>query len=99
MAQANYPALCHSNSVLQRQPGQTLIPWQHFSAKDYAQYLYKWYKTARIHRGEKNEWGNWGTTLLGAGGICILLEVNGEYLLVQGAQFIGNVQLRHSISK
>ena len=59
-----YPHPCHYQSVDLKVPHQPLIPWKHLNSRDYAQFLYKWYKIVRINRGDSNEWGNWGTEII-----------------------------------
>ena len=96
--QAPYPIICHSNTVEPRDQNNHAMPWRYLTSKDYANYIYKWCKLVRINEGIGNDWGSWGVQVDGAGMLCVVLEVDTDYVLVEGAEQIGPNQAIQSTS-
>ena len=98
MEQAPYPIICHSTTVEPRDQNNHAMPWRYLNSRDYANYIYKWCKLVRINEGVGNDWGSWGVQVDGAGMLCIVLEVETDYVLVEGAEQIGPNQAIQSTS-
>ena len=86
--------LCHYTSVENVDDSPVFIPRLHLTSYDCASYLYKWFGIVQIHHGDKEEWGNWGTTLDGAGTEFVykVLDFEDDYVLVCSAELVGEDQ-------
>jgi len=86
--------LCHYTSVENVNDSPVFIPRLHLTSYECAPYLYKWCGLVQIHYGDKEEWGNWGTMLDGAGAEFFykVLDFEDDYVLVCAAELVGEDQ-------
>ena len=94
MLQAPNSFNCHYNSVQLRTQNQPFMPWKHLNSKNYASYIYKWYKLVKINKGDPNELGNWGVQFTVLDSMYSelsleVLEIQSDYVIVQGVEQIG----------
>ena len=86
---------CHYNHVDPlRVNDPWFIPLTHLTSYEYARYLYKWKGYVRIHYGDMEEWGNWGTRLNAnvADFFFKVLDFEDDYVLLCAAALVGEDQ-------
>ena len=97
MAQAPYPIICHYNTVEPKSQHKISMPRKYLTSRDYAHYIYKCCKLVKINQGVPNDWVSWGVQVDGAGMLCAVLEVETDYVLIEGVQQIGPNQAIQTI--